>query len=287
MENLKCKLCNYTFTTKYSLERHLNSKRKCNLKTEFKCEKCYKCFKQKNNLVEHTRNKICNKTLYNSEDIIIINDIDIENIIKSDTKNKPFLLKTLGVKMTDEEIMEIINSPIILSTKISCFKNNITKIINTANINHNSNNTTNNITNNILINNFGNENISYLTTEYFTKLLNNNYGKDSFLKLSNEIYLNTKQPHNNTIKIDNLNNKYCKIIENNKWITTTKDTAMKNIFNKIADVLINFMDEVKDSVPEKRLNIINEYLEKDFEEDYIKETIKEFILNIYNFTIDE
>ena len=62
---------------------------------------------------------------------------------------------------------------------------------------------------------------------------------------------------------------------------------MKNIFNKIADVLINFMDEVKDSVPEKRLNIINEYLEKDFEEDYIKETIKEFILNIYNFTIDE
>ena len=47
------------------------------------------------------------------------------------------------------------------------------------------------------------------------------------------------------------------------------------------------MDEVKDSVPEKRLNIINEYLEKDFEEDYIKETIKEFILNIYNFTIDE
>ena len=285
MESLKCKLCNYTFTTKYSLERHLNSKRKCNLKTEFKCEICNKCFKQRNNLVEHSRNKICNKTV--SEDLIIINDIDIENIIKSNTKNKPFLLKTLGVKMTDEEIMEIINSPIILSTKVSCFKNSITKIINTANITHNSNNTTNNITNNILINNFGNENISYLTSEYFTKLLNNNFGKDSFLKLSNEIYLNTKQPHNNTIKIDNLNNKYCKIIENNKWITTTKDTAMKNIFNKIADVLINFMDDVKDSVPEKRLNIINEYLEKDFEEDYIKETIKEFILNIYNFTIEE
>lgn len=285
MEELKCKLCNYTFTTKYSLERHLNSKRKCNFKTEFKCNNCNKCFKQKNNLNEHIRNKICNKTT--SEDLIILNDKDIENIIKSDTKNKPFLLKTLGVKMTDEEIIEIINSPIILSTKVSCFKNNITKIINTANINNNSNNTTNNITNNILINNFGNENISYLTTEYFTKLLNNNYGKDSFLKLSNEIYLNTKQPHNNTIKIDNLNNKYCKIIENNKWITTTKDTAMKNIFNKIADVLINFMDDVKDSVPEKRLNIINEYLEKDFEEDYIKETIKEFILNIYNFTIEE
>lgn len=290
MEEIKCKLCNYTFTTKYSLERHLNSKRKCNLKTEFKCGNCNKCFKQKNNLTEHMRNNVCNKLILTKiEDSIVVNDKNIENIIISDAKNKSFLLKTLGVNMTDNEIVEIINSPITLSTKVACFNNNINKTsVNGSNINNNSNNTnSNNTTNNILINNFGNENLDYLTPEYFTKLLNNNYGKDSFLKLSNEIYLNNKQPHNATIKIDNLNNKYCKIIENNKWITTTKDTAMKNIFNKIGEILINFMDELKDSVPEKRLNIINDYLEKDFEDDYIKETIKEFILNIYNFSIND
>jgi hypothetical protein len=133
------------------------------------------------------------------ENSIVVNDKNIENIIISDAKNKCFLLKTLGVNMNDNEIVEIINSPITLSTKVACFNNNINKTsVNGSNINNNSNNTnSNNTTNNILINNFGNENLDYLTPEYFTKLLNNNYGKDSFLKLSNEIYLNNKQLDNN------------------------------------------------------------------------------------------
>lgn len=43
------------------------------------------------------------------------------------------------------------------------------------------------------------------------------------------------------------------------------------------------MDDIKDTVPEKRRKIIEDYLNKDFEDKYIKETISDFILNIYNF----
>ena len=168
-----------------------------------------------------------------------------------------------------------------MNTKILSLKNTINnKSIIT---NTNSNNTVNNIN----INNFGNENIDYLTPKYFENLLKNNYGKDSLLKLSNEIYLNKDRPNNNTIKIDNLNNKYCKIIENNKWITTTKESALRKIFLTVSDLVLLILDDVKDKVPEKRRQIISDYLEKDFEDEYIKETITEFILNIYNFTINE
>ena len=107
------------------------------------------------------------------------------------------------------------------------------------------------------------------------------------VKLSNEIYLNKDKPDNNTIKIDNLNNKYCKIIENDKWITTTKDKAIKDLFNRVTDILMNFMDDLEESIPEKRRDIISNYLEKDVDDEYIKETLTELILKIYNFTIND
>jgi hypothetical protein len=115
----------------------------------------------------------------------------------------------------------------------------------------------------------------------------NNYGQESLLKLSNEIYLNKDKPENNTIKIDNLNNKYCKIIENNKWITTTKDSAKEKIFTKVSDIILLILDDVKDKVPKNKRDIITNFLEKDVDDEYIKETLTEMVLKIYNFTIND
>ena len=81
------------------------------------------------------------------------------------------------------------------------------------------------------------------------------------------------------VTIVNKIGKFCKVIEDNKWITTTKDKALQNIFIKVADILMKFMDDLSDSIPEKQMDIINDYLNKDFEDIYIKETVKEFILN--------
>ena len=289
MNNIICNLCNSVFSNKYSLERHLNKKNKCNIKTEYKCHICYKCFKSNRNLKYHINNDSCKNIIENN--IINVNDNDglkneIEEIINIEGSNKCFLLKTIGVKMTDDAINEILESKLTNKTKISCFINNINSK-SSSNITNSNNTNSNNTTNNILINNFGNEKTDYLTNEYFSKLLQNNYGKDSFLKLSNEIYLNKEKPENNTIKIDNLNNKYCKVIENNKWITTTKDNALKKIFNNVSDIILLILDDVKDKVPEKRREIIANYLEKDIDDEYIKETLTEMILKIYNFTMND
>ena len=50
---------------------------------------------------------------------------------------------------------------------------------------------------------------------------------------------------------------------------------------------MNFMDDLEESIPEKRRDIISNYLEKDVDDEYIKETLTELILKIYNFTIND
>lgn len=281
MNNYTCNLCCFIFSNKYSLERHLGKKNKCNLKTEYKCKICEKCFKSNRNLQYHISNDACKKiTIKNNEEIKSEKlKNEIEEIINVDGSNKCFLLKTFGVKMTDDEINEILGSKLTINTKVSCFLNNINSKSTNITTNINSNNTINNIN----INNFGNEKTDYLTNEYFSKLLQNNYGKDSFLKLSNEIYLNNDKPENNTIRVDNLDNKWCKIIENNKWITTTKDSAKQKIFSKVSDIILLILDDVKDKVPKEKRKIIADFLEKDADDIYIKETLADMIVKIYNF----
>jgi rubredoxin len=281
MSGFTCKLCNYIFKTKFSLERHQNKKTKCNLKTEFKCEKCNKSFKTNQNLNYHIDNTICDylfiENKENKENNI---DKTIIDILEGEEENKIFLLKMLGLNIEDEDINKIIISKISNESKINIIKN---KILTKNNIINSNNTNSNNTTNNIQINSFGNEKTDYLTNEYFTKLLQNNYGKDSFLKLSNEIYLNNDKPENNTIRVDNLDNKWCKIIENNKWITTTKDSAKEKIFSKVSDIILLILDDVKDKVPKEKRKIIADFLEKDVDDTYIKETLAEMIVKIYNF----
>ena len=106
--------------------------------------------------------------------------------------------------------------------------------------------------------------------------------------LTNEIYLNKEKPENNTIRVDNLNNKWCKIIENNKWITTTKDSAKQKIFSKLSEIILLILDDVKDKVPQDRINIIKDFFEKEIgEEEYIDESLTKLIFKIYDFTIND
>jgi rubredoxin len=300
MNQYICNKCNIIFSNKQALERHQSKKFKCDIKTQFKCNVCNRSFKQKKNLIEHSINKVCENKVKivkevkeEKESNNIIDDNTIIEILINEDDDRIFLLRTIGLNITDDEINKILKSKISNTSKINIIKNTINKLTKDTIKNNsilNSNNNNNNTINNININNFGNENIDYLSTKYFEKLLTNNYGKDSFLKLSNEIYLNKDRPNNNTIKIDNLNNKYCKIVENNKWITTTKESALKKIFSKVSNILLLIMDDdVNGKVPEKRKETIRDYLEKDFDDDNedLKDTITEFILDIYNFTVNE
>jgi len=106
------------------LERHTNNKKKCNLITEFKCDKCNKCFTQKKNLVYHTENNICKEiinTVYKNENKNALLDILNNNISLDD---KIFFIKKINVTISNDEIKKIINSKFDISTKITLLSTN-------------------------------------------------------------------------------------------------------------------------------------------------------------------
>jgi rubredoxin len=289
MENYKCNLCNYIFNSKFSLERHQNKKKKCDIVTEYKCSKCNKCFTQRKNLLHHIKSDICKINNIETENKLEVNDMKndnkkaIQQIIESNMTNekKISMIKLLNSNLKDENIIEILNNELPIETKIILLNN--AKIFITT-----INNTTNN-TNNIQINNFGSENLDYIHNGYLKKLITsiktdqNIGGEYLFLKLSNKIYLNDKHPENNTIKIDNLKNDFCKIKNNNKWIISTKDDALKNIFDKICTIVKYCIDENKELISERVFEKIDGYIEKDFTDEIAKSSIKKLAIDIYNY----
>jgi hypothetical protein len=284
MNENKCKLCNLTFFSKQSLQTHENKKRKCNIATEFKCKKCNKFFTQKKNLISHNEKDACKLNITNNN----INN-DIKNILESnvDISDKVFLIKTFGINLDNNALNKILLLEIPLETKINLLINNYSNNKTPQTVNNTT--TNNNTTNNIQFNNFGNENIEYFNENYLKKLINtvssaNKIGAQSvFLKLSNEIYLNENHPENQTIKIDNLNNKFCKIKQNNKWITADKNESLHKIFNRACEIVSMCIMENKDMYKEAQLETINGYIEKDFDDEIIIETVKKLALDIYNF----
>jgi len=283
MEDNKCKMCNKLFTNKQSLQRHENKKIKCNIKTDYKCNRCNKYFTQKKNLIQHNEKNNC--ILINTDIQLNVSNkeehknalLDILNS-KLNNENKIKLIKIINPNLNDMSINDILNNDVSINTKIVLLNTKVAININMHNTNTNSNNIIN-----YNINNFGNENVDYIANKSLLKLIKNNYSEDILLKLSDEIYLNEKHPENQTIKIDNLNNKFCKVKEKNKWITTTKDAALKKIFDRVFDIVINCIDETQDVINEEKINIINGYIEKDFEDEIIVEAVKKLALNIYNF----
>jgi uncharacterized C2H2 Zn-finger protein len=281
MNNYKCNNCNNIFVSKQSLEKHINKKIKCDIVTDYKCNKCNKYFKQKKNLLQHQEKDFC-LSIIDKNNSVPSMATDIKNILNSECTidEKADLIITINDNLDMTRIKNIININIPFETKINLLVN-AKKTVTTINNTNSNNNITNN--NHILINNFGNENVDYITNKAITKLINSNYSEELLLKISDEIYLNEKHPENQTIKIDNLNNKFCKVKEKNKWITTTKDAALKKIFDRVFEIVINCIDDTKDVISEEKINIINGYIEKDFEDEIIVEAVKKLALNIYNF----
>jgi hypothetical protein len=294
MSNFICNLCNNPFRSKQSLEKHQSKKYKCNIVSNFKCINCNKYFKQKKNLIDHNSKNLCNIIITKQNSNNTFNDemyLAIKGIINSNItiQKKADYIRLINSDISIENIIDIINNKLDLDTTI--------KLLKTANKTTKTNNITinNNTTNNFQINNFGNENHSHITDKYLAKLIHeNSLTEDIYLKLSNKIYLDNNHPENKTIKIDNLNNNYCLIVQDNKWVTTTKDNAMKKIMNKITTVIDKFInldntdnendnnDNYKKKITPTKIKIINEYLEKELDDKSIIEIIKNVILEIYN-----
>ena len=110
----------------------------------------------------------------------------------------------------------------------------------TTNTNTNSNN---NITNNIIVNNYGKENMDYITDEYLSKLLQIPY--DAIQHLIKNVHFHPKHPENHNLKITNKKLPYAMVWNDTIWETRDK----KEVIGDLVDKSYNIIDNHNDVLP--------------------------------------
>jgi hypothetical protein len=214
---------------------------------------------------------------------------ELKNIIKSilesnmDLESKVTFIRKYNMTLTKEELINLINSPMELIAKVSYIQSQINtkgQIINSNNT-HNTNN--NNITNNIQINNFGKEDTSYLTDEYFKDLILNNNVNNIYMKLTQDIYFDKNHPENRTIKIENINNKYALVFNNGKWDTILKYELREILHENNHRLLRIHTKKLKDLLDNAKKSSINVFLARTCNDDpHLDYMIDKIILLFYN-----
>jgi len=287
MSEFICNNCNDIFKTKQQLERHHTKKNKCTIKTKFQCTNCNKYFKSNYYLNIHNEKCISNNFI---NEIPEVNKIkkSIKSILKSsiNDEKKINLLYEYKVSASKENIITILNSNMNLDEQVLHFSNFInSKSIST--INNNITNSkienSNNVTNNIQINNFGNEKIDYLDKEYFKDLIMNQHIEKGYVQLIKDIYLNKEHPENKTVKVENINNKYALVFNNDKWDTVLKSDLKEMIHKKNYTVLKMHYDKLKKSMSTPKRAETYSFLARDETDDpHMMYVIDKIILLFYN-----
>ena len=269
MPNYECSLCNYNTNIRTHFTKHLSTK------------------KHQNNLIKLNQNQgdenqtliFPSKTL-NCEfsdpqkSSIFTQKPSIDPQFHSISHNK-FSCKHCGRKYSrkdnlkrhlDNGCKEKNNEIADLKEKIDILLNKeaVSSNTNTNSNNTNSHNTTNNTTNNIIIiNNYGDEDTKYITSDYILNLLKYKPAK-AIPELIKYTHFNKDYPENQNIKLTNKKEPFVKVLKNNKWeLADRKDTI-----NDLIDQKHSILNTVnKDDINENIINRINNFNTKYLEDD--------------------
>ena len=139
------------------------------------------------------------------------------------------------------------------------------KTINTQNNIINNNNTINNIN----INNYGDEDLSFLKSKDFVQLFGGIYG--AIPKLIEKIHFNPKYPENHNIKYTNKKLPYLKIRKDNKWQLVNKKHELLDLIDSKCYMLreryYKILEKNKYNITEFQKSKIEEFMQKYHEED--------------------
>jgi hypothetical protein len=149
------------------------------------------------------------------------------------------------------------------------------------NIKQNANNINNGSIDNskkIIINNFGKEDISYLTNDTIKNLIKHLQFDDEYdkpvSKLAKEIHFNKNHKENNNVKITSMRSPTCRVFENGKWI-------IKDIDETLVEMVENTSDKFSNIYKKNKKHLHDNY--KEYHENYeydiennpnVKESIK-------------
>ena len=208
------------------------------------CEYCLRTYSRNSNLTKHL--KTCKKKMANENE----KDKKIEELIKNQEE-----MKKQMKEMVEKLLIEKGNT-------------------NISNSNNNSHNTTNNIIN---INNYGDEDTKYITSDYILKLLKNRPAK-TIPELIKYTHFNEEHPENQNIKITNKKEPYIKVRKNNKWELQDKEDTINDLIDRQQ---IHLMDEV---IEEKIETSCNNSEKNNIERcnDLYNNDDKEYMKRLYN-----
>lgn len=239
-----CHLCNKQFASNQSLQRHSNKKVSCQISTN-QCKYCEKILHKSYNRKRHETQ--CGE--------------------KQSEQN----YKLLKDKVHDLELI------------IKNNHNGITTNNNTTNTNTNTNsnnNITNNITNNIVINKYGNEDISHITSAQITGIIKKCYRSvPEFIKLK---HFDQQNPQNNNVYIADIKSRHAFIYDGTKWMITDKNELLDDLYLENCDFLECKFIEKMDELDHHTVSRFQSFIDKKEEDETSNKIKQEIRVLLYN-----
>ena len=245
MAEYKCMRCGFTTNHKNNFRKHLNRKFICKPLLNDVTLEFIKC---QYNLNENLDKGKKFKSLELTSDVLeikydnkkIVDRIKCQYCDKTFTRKDSKLTRHLKdrCKKKVKVFNDLENMLIDMTQMKNLFKDTQSIIIN---------NNQKIINNNIVVNNFGNENLEYISDKMIGNLLA--YPKSCIPKLIKQIHFNPDHPENHNIRIKNKKLKYAEVKENNQWKLKHKKTVLDDLVDFGYITLEEFKDD-KDNLDE-------------------------------------
>jgi hypothetical protein len=138
----------------------------------------------------------------------------------------------------------------------------------------------------IVINNFGCENLSFLTPEFIEKCTC--YLSMGVTSMTKAIHLNVHHPENHNMKVTNAKSPFVKVMKDEEWIYKDKKDALRELIDKVSYIQKCYFDENRTGIKERwnsykrdAIEIFHERLENEDKELW-KKLMKDLYLLFLN-----
>jgi hypothetical protein len=180
--------------------------------------------------------------------------------------------KYCKVRKETEEMKKQINE---MQAKIYDLEKTSKNIIKNSTVNSNNNNKT------IIVNNFGSENLDYITDKMMKKLLLK--GSGGISGLIKQIHFNPDHPENHNVRIKNKKLKFAEVKENDKWKYKHKKAVLDDLVDFGYITLEEFKENNEDKLDKLLMKGFNRLMSKyEKKKDQLIEDVELEVLNGMN-----
>ena len=243
---------------------------------KYTCEKCNEIFLKKSHYIQHTnRKKSCVEAERIQQKLDNKTCIYCKKVYSTSYKMKIHAKICKEKPSKVDELTQIISE---LHKDIKEIKQTgCNQIVNNNTTNNNTtNNNTINIQQNIVINAYGKEDMSHLTTEDYKKILQK--GCYSVSELVKYVHCNDKKPENRNIYIKNYKDDYILTFDGTDWNMEKKDDVFVNIIENRKNFLENKFEDYYDELSKPAKSTFKKFLERSDHNEVIN-NIKEELKN--------